>query len=217
MKRLLLSLATVLVTLFPAISSAQFHVDPIGGPAGPGPMMQPRRVGFVHEFSGVVSGLTGEGAKDYVAGGGVYYTGLFRAQPNFAIGIHTGVSFASHVDGYGDIAHAIFAGEARFYIPLGPMMEAWAAVNLGGGSLQERWDDGSGYVVEGESRSGLLVGFGAGLNWFISPNMSVGGFFRLYRLMWKDDAYVETSEGTYTEAEYYGLWWTVGGSVTLHY
>ncbi|MBU1221482.1 hypothetical protein KKF34_17225 [Myxococcota bacterium] len=213
MKRLLLSLATVLVTLFPAISSAQFHVDPIGGPAGPGPMMQPRRVGFVHEFSLVVSGLTGEGAKDYVAGGGAYYTGLFRAQPNFAIGIHTGFSYAMHAETNDEIQHAIFAGEARFYIPLGPMMEAWAAVNLGGGSLQEVRDTG----YDDESRSGLLVGFGLGLNWFISPNLSFGGFFRLYRLMWKDDAYVETADGTFTEAEYYGLWWTVGGSVTLHY
>ncbi|MBN2724260.1 MAG: hypothetical protein JXR95_09335 [Deltaproteobacteria bacterium] len=218
MKSTVLSIMLFSLTLIPGVSQAQFHVDPIGGPAGPGMgMMQPRRVGFIHEFSGVVSGLTGEGKQDFVAGAGGYYSGLFRSNPNFAFGIHAGVSGATSVDGFGNIVHGVVAGEARIYIPLGPMMEMWGSLVVGGGSLKEIWTEDDG-TETGNTRTGPVFGAGAGISWFISPNISVGGFFRLYRLMWKDDGVVEFEDGTeYSESDYYGLWWTVGGFVALHY
>jgi len=214
-KRILLSiLVSMVLALVPALSGAQVVNDPVLQ----NPVLPPNRIGFVNEFSGVFSGLTGKGASDYVAGGGVYYSGLLRSSPILALGIHAGISGATSIDGYGDIIHGVIAGEGRLYLPMGPVVDIWGSVVLGLGFLQETWSTNNYYTEEGVTRTGPVFGAGAGIGWYLGPNLSVGGYFRLYRLLWNDGDYVNTlDDGAISEADYYGLWWTLGGYVALHY
>jgi hypothetical protein len=211
MKRAFISIIiTMVVALVPVLSGAQVLNEP--------GLQSPNRIGFVNEFSGVFSGLTGKGASDYVAGGGVYYSGLLRSSPILAFGIHAGLSGATSLDGYGDIIHGVIAGEGRLYLPMGPVVDIWGSVVLGVGFLQETWSTNNYYTEEGVMRSGPVLGVGAGIGWYLGPNLSVGGYLRLYRLLWNDGDYVNTlDDGAISEADYYGLWWTLGGYVALHY
>jgi len=215
MKRAFLStIITMVLLLVPALSRAQVQNDPVRR----NPMHSPNRIGIVNEFSGVISGLTGKGASDYVAGGGVYYSGLLRSSPILAFGLHAGLSGATSIDGYGDIIHGVIAGEGRIYLPMGPVVDIWGSVVLGVGFLQETWSTNNYYAEDGVTRSGPVLGGGAGIGWYLGPNLSVGAYVRLYRLLWNDSDYVNTlDDGAISEAEYYGLWWTLGGYVALHY
>lgn len=215
MKSVFLSTTIILlIALVPALAEAQGQYDPVLE----SPRASPSRVGFVNEFSAVYSGLTGKGASDYVAGGGIYYSGLLRSSPILAFGLHAGLSGATSLDSYGDIIHGVIAGEGRLYLPIGPMVDIWGSLVLGAGFLQETWSTNNYYADEGVTRFGPVFGAGAGIGWFLGPNLSVGAYFRLYRMLWDDDDYVNTlNDGAISEASYYGLWWTLGGYIALHY
>jgi hypothetical protein len=222
MKRNLFILIGSILFLIPSISNAQMMVGP---PMDPGPsasglgmMFQPRRVGFVHEISVTASKLTGVAGEDFVAGAGMYYSGLFRTTPQFAWGLHAGISGSTHIDGYGETVHSMAGLEGRFYIPVG-LIDLWVSGVVGVGSLTETWDTGTdGYSEEGETHTGALLGLGVGASYYISPSLSVGGYIRVYRQTFDDDKVI-TLDGNeeMTPSEYYGNWLSVGGFVALHY
>ncbi len=214
MKTFFLSCIACLILLAPLGASAQMY----GGPMGGGPMtpfFEPHRFGFIHEGSLAVAGLTGEGRSDYSGGGGAYYSGLFRPQPSFAFGLHIAGGHIQLGTGYlGDdstLNYGVVAGEGRIYIPAG-MIDLWGSIVIGGGYMDEviYYDQ----VDSNMSRSGAVVGFGAGGSFFITPNMSVGAQFRMYR-MFPGDNEIEGSNST--ASDYYGLWWTFGVVGALHY
>ncbi len=208
----LFTLSTLI--LLPLAASAQYY----GAPGGPGmsPYFEPHRFGWVHEGSLAVAGLTGEGREDYSGGGGVYYSGLFRPQPSLGLGLHVAAgSITLGEDLAGEmstLSYAVVAGEGRVYIPAG-MIDFWGSVIIGGGSLDETVNT---TYTSTSTRTGPVVGFGAGGSFFITPNMSIGAQFRMYRMFPRDDEAVETSEVD-SSTDYVGLWWTLGVVGTLHY
>lgn len=200
--------------LLPLAASAQMY----GGPGGPGmtPFFEPMRYGWVHEGSLAVAGLTGEGREDYSGGGGVYYSGLFRPQPGIGIGLHVAAGYITLGDGLegeaSTLNYSVIAGEGRVYIPTG-MIDLWGSVIVGGGAIDETI---STNYTSTETRSGPVVGFGAGGSFYITPNMSVGAQFRMYRMFPSDNEAVDGSE-VESSTDYVGLWWTLGVVGTLHY
>lgn len=200
--------------LLPLAASAQYYGDPGAGP-GMSPYFEPHRFGWIHEGSLAVAGLTGEGREDYSGGGGAYYSGLFRMQPSVAIGLHVAGGSISLGDGLeselSTINYGVVAGEGRIYIPAG-MIDFWGSVVIGGGYFDEVTSED----LTSENRSGPVVGFGAGGSFFITPNMSIGAQFRMYRMFPNNNEAIEgTDMGS--SSDYVGLWWTLGVVGALHY
>jgi len=200
--------------LLPLAASAQYYGAP-GADPGMSPYFEPHRFGWIHEGSLAVAGLTGEGREDYSGGGGAYYSGLFRLQPSVAVGLHVAAgSITLGEDLNGDmstISYGVVAGEGRIYMPAG-MIDFWGSIVIGGGSLDETINNS---YLSTETRSGPVVGFGAGGSFFITPNMSVGAQFRMYRMFPNNNDVVDGSAGSSTD--YVGLWWTLGVVGALHY
>ncbi len=227
-KTLLILIGSIL--LLPSLASAQYGPPP--GPGyGPGPepnagsgipgMFQPRRIGQIHEGSATISAMTGEISNYHSAGGGIYYSWLFRSAPQFAIGVHLGGSVspskANEVGYDSEVTGGMVGVEGRFYIPAG-LMDIWFSGVLGVGALSLTNYDDYGYEDGSQTYTGGVVGVGAGLSYFVTPQLSVGGFVRAYRHFFKEEDTVTTADGdTYTANEYFGIWVVVGGSIALHY
>lgn len=198
--------------LLPAVSHAQY----MGGPGdGLTPFFEPQRFGWVHEGGAGFGYLTGESRDSYVGGGGVYYSGLFRFQPTLAAGIHAAggaMDFEDTNDSnvqLNSINYVLVAAEGRVYIPAG-MLDFWGSVTLGGGRF-ERVNEGG--ISTGEVLKGTILGFGVGGDFYLTPNLSVGGHLRMYRMYPKD----EQATGDDTLANEVGMWMTIGVNAALHY
>ena len=200
--------------LLPLAASAQMY----GGPGTPGmtPFFEPMRYGWIHEGSLAVAGLTGEGRQDYSGGGGVNYSGLFRPQPGVAFGLHVAAGSITLGDGTtgeaSTLSYGVVAGEGRVYIPTG-MIDLWGSVIVGGGTMDETINN---EYISTQTRSGPVVGFGAGGSFFLTPNMSIGAQFRMYRMFPSDNEAVDGSTVD-SSSDYVGLWWTLGVVGSLHY
>jgi hypothetical protein len=214
MKLSIFTFSFLALALLPLAASAQYYGDPGAGP-GMSPYFEPHRFGWIHEGSLAVAGLTGEGREDYSGGGGAYYSGLFRLQPSVAVGLHVAGGSISLGDGIESelttINYGVVAGEGRVYIPAG-MIDFWGSIVIGGGYFDEVVSDD----LTAENRNGPVVGFGAGGSFFITPNMSIGAQFRMYRMFPNNNEAIEgTTMGSSTD--YVGLWWTLGVVGALHY
>lgn len=225
MKRNALLILGSILFFLPAVASAQHY-----GPMGPGPglpgLFQPQRIGQIHEGSVTISAMTGEIMNNHVAGGGLYYSWLMRSTPQFAIGVHVGGSVSpsagTNYDGYEtEVTSGMVGVEARFYIPAG-LMDFWISGVAGVGVLSLTEYDAYGDSGEAITYSGGVVGFGAGISYYITPQLSMGGFVRAYRHFFPSDEYVTApnADGVmedFTANEYFGIWVVVGGSIAFHY
>ncbi|MDA3864165.1 MAG: hypothetical protein PF689_09910 [Deltaproteobacteria bacterium] len=209
MKNLSITIFSLFFLLFTTTAAAQMYGE---GPGSPG-LMQPHRVGFIHEGAVTAAFLTGEAGADYNgASGGFYYTGLFRPTVNFAYGIHIGSSYAEHNDYASALQSFMLGGEARLYLPV-DLFDFWGSVFLGVGGFQEDWGDG----YDEDPMVGAVTGFGIGGDYYITPNMSFGFFVRLYKVFYEDKDVPIDNYGDITYDDYYGLWGTVGFSASVHY
>ncbi len=198
--------------LFPAISHAQY-MEPGDGLT---PFFEPHRFGWVHEGGLGAAYLTGEGRDNYVGGGGGYYTGLFRPQPSLAFGIHVaagGMDLGTAYEVNQSINYGLVAGEGRVYIPAG-MLDFWGSVVLGGGRLDKVTPDpNGGYEEVSEVLTGTVLGFGAGGDFYLTPTLSVGAHLRMYRLYPRE----EEQTGDVSNAQFVGMWMTVGVNAAWHF
>lgn len=195
--------------LFPIVSHAQY----MGGEMMP--FFEPLRFGWVHEGGLGAAYLTGEGRDQYTGGGGLYYSGIFRPQPNLGFGLHV-------AGGYMNLGtlnaieqtmnYQVFGGEARVYIPAG-MLDFWANVVLGVGRVDKVVVEPDGFAEVAETLGGALLGFGVGGDFYLTPNLSVGLHLRMYRLYPKE----EKATGDISNSQFVGMWMTVGAVGTLHY
>ncbi|MBU1536765.1 hypothetical protein KKF84_15680, partial [Myxococcota bacterium] len=198
----------------------------VGGPGvGIPGMYEPRRIGQIHEGSATISAMTGEISNNHVAGGGIYYSWLFRSTPQFAMGVHVGGSVSPSDSTLGDYQTEVTGGmvgfEGRFYIPAG-LMDIWLSGVVGVGALSLTNYDLNGYETDSITFTGGVVGVGAGINYFITPELSVGGFVRAYRHFFKteDTLIAPNANGAmeeFTANDYFGIWVVVGASIALHY
>jgi len=211
MKRLIPSLFATILFLAPLPTLAQESDEGIppeetpqsnaSAPPPSAPVFIPVRTGWVHEGAVGVYGMF-EGDS---GGFGAHYTGLYRPQPGYAFGLHAGASSIDYKDQDvrrdSTVLHVQLAAEGRAYLHHADW-DLWAAVVIGGAWYTET--DSTSDAIE--MAVGPMLGFGVGLSFFLSPELSVGGYFRMYRLFPLED-----SEGTFA------LWATFGAVASLHF
>ncbi|MGM0596060.1 MAG: hypothetical protein ACQES9_03395 [Myxococcota bacterium] len=214
MKNISVTIFSLFVLLFTTNAAAQMYGE---GPGSPG-LMQPHRVGFIHEGSLTSAFLTGEGGQDYNgSSAGIAYSGLFRSTPNFAYGVHMAYSQGESSYDYTLLHSIMVGGEARIYIPV-DLFELWGGAFVGLGGYKEVYDEYEYGGGESDWYGGLVTGFGAGIDYYVSPNWSFGVYLRLYKIFYEDgDAPVFEGDDSMTYEEYYGLWGTIGFSASVHY
>lgn len=212
MKFKIFFLSLLAIAWIPAAAHAQY----MGGPGGEAtPFFEPLRYGWVHEGGMGAAYLTGDGRDQYIGGFGVYYSGLLRIQPNLAFGVHVAgglMDLGTVNDVEQSMNYQLVGGEARVYVPAG-MVDFWANVVLGGGRLDKVATAPDGFQEVAETLGGAVLGFGVGGEFYLTPNMSVGAHLRMYRLYPKD----EEVTGEMSNAQFVGMWMTVGVNAALHY